>query len=841
MNTSEATWKEHLRSVIARVASTLLTNDEFNEVLNEVAQRGDSPVERVVISIARQDRPHETSFGTPLERDPDSQRTVDLSGEQAVLGKVKLWPKRGKSGLLAIGDAEQLTVELVEAFWKARLRDRASEMLSLTVPELHLIADRTVRAWVENLGSASLCFCDLDKFKDVNEKHGQSIGDQVILELGRVLEAFAPANSVVLHRSGDEYVVLVADRSPTSAVEAMYQIMTAVAQHDFKVGLPLSLSGGIAPQREALASTTWQVRELEAERALKPPGAGKQRGRASLPRREDGPAAPASSTNNLRLSVALARATLREQRPFDSPWLNAISRAAYAASSEEKSVQESVQQLVNWIAPALSSNVCVSSMPRREENYCASTFSSFDVAVAICHGVQRSLLEGPATNPLLGSEFTIAYGEDGSASVRVADHLIWSIGNSEPQDSLRFGEPLTAQPTCSSRGTQRAVAVKIGHDDLPVPKELFSEVLTIDDRPSRGGGLPDLWEAAIARLASLVVNDSNVTRVFVLGDKTNGAQTHARLSNVAQWMTDLDFITYKTGLNGSVIRAAAERLTDKVVFPNDDADLIKGLFELSLESHHFRCPDAEPMDEPRLLRRSLNMPQSGLASTDGCKVQTITDAFPIVLELVRMAESEESNCDQAGYRLREIMDFKLVLTDPSRDKVPPFYSKEAEQLEWYFQREFLAPDGLFAAPLRESNQLEPVLRHVANAVSDPKAQFATRRAILVIPHQIKVGADISPLGLISVRIVPRFLHGQVVLHFSYTWRTVEVIVGFPYSVYGSVRFAEHLLGEIRKNVSEEVAATIVMGSVSYIAHSLHLFVDDSVRNIARRIVNDASS
>ena len=109
----------------------------------------------------------------------------------------------------------------------------------------------------------------------------------------------------------------------------------------------------------------------------------------------------------------------------------------------------------------------------------------------------------------------------------------------------------------------------------------------------------------------------------------------------------------------------------------------------------------------------------------------------------------------------------------------------------------------------------------------------------MVPHDVTPGEEITPLGLVSVRIVPRFRGEIVDLKYSFTWRTVEALVGFPYSIYGSVRFSQHLTDLIRDLV-DDPEIEITPGPVSYIAHSLHIFMDDYGQNIARRIVNDAS-
>ena len=133
----------------------------------------------------------------------------------------------------------------------------------------------------------------------------------------------------------------------------------------------------------------------------------------------------------------------------------------------------------------------------------------------------------------------------------------------------------------------------------------------------------------------------------------------------------------------------------------------------------------------------------------------------------------------------------------------------------------------------------PCSRHLSAVVSGG-TKFATRRAILVVPHRIVAGEDLSPLGLVSVRLIPRFVGEVIRILYSFTWRTVEAFVGFPYSLYGSVGFAEHLTAELQARVATEQRRHVRMGEVSYIAHSLHMFMDAYGQNIARRIVDDAS-
>jgi hypothetical protein len=110
---------------------------------------------------------------------------------------------------------------------------------------------------------------------------------------------------------------------------------------------------------------------------------------------------------------------------------------------------------------------------------------------------------------------------------------------------------------------------------------------------------------------------------------------------------------------------------------------------------------------------------------------------------------------------------------------------------------------------------------------------------LLTYNELLSGDDVAPLGLVCVRVVPRISATKLRFDFSFVWRTVEVLVGFPYSLYGSVKFSEHLTSLLRKNLPTD-GNPIEMGEVSYTAQSLHMFTDEYGQIIARRIVNNAS-
>jgi len=63
-----------------------------------------------------------------------------------------------------------------------------------------------------------LLFFDLNKFKDVNDSLGHSVGDRLLIDITKRLQLIAPKKSVVARLGGDEFVMLVDGNDDPSAI-----------------------------------------------------------------------------------------------------------------------------------------------------------------------------------------------------------------------------------------------------------------------------------------------------------------------------------------------------------------------------------------------------------------------------------------------------------------------------------------------------------------------------------------------------------------------------------------------------------------------------------------------
>ena len=124
----------------------------------------------------------------------------------------------------AASDAEPRFIALLrdvsERKQAAERTHRLAYFDSLTgLPNRRMLLDRLAQA----LGAAThagrlgaLLFLDLDQFKHINDAHGHSAGDALLLQVAQRLRQTVPDADTVAHIRGDEFVVLAGDLSDQS-------------------------------------------------------------------------------------------------------------------------------------------------------------------------------------------------------------------------------------------------------------------------------------------------------------------------------------------------------------------------------------------------------------------------------------------------------------------------------------------------------------------------------------------------------------------------------------------------------------------------------------------------
>ena len=100
----------------------------------------------------------------------------------------------------------------------------------------------------DRLGQSAFLFIDIDRFKDVNDTLGHSVGDRLLVEIARRLQTHLGPDDVVSRYGGDEFVIMVADcgaeRAGRLANSIIESLLAPVGIENML--LPVSASLGIS-------------------------------------------------------------------------------------------------------------------------------------------------------------------------------------------------------------------------------------------------------------------------------------------------------------------------------------------------------------------------------------------------------------------------------------------------------------------------------------------------------------------------------------------------------------------------------------------------------------------
>jgi len=81
----------------------------------------------------------------------------------------------------------------------------------------------------------SMLLVDIDYFKKINDEHGHSTGDKVLVEIGKVMKECLRETDLVARVGGEEFGIFLPDTPEDGAYWVAERICTAVAKHNFFV------------------------------------------------------------------------------------------------------------------------------------------------------------------------------------------------------------------------------------------------------------------------------------------------------------------------------------------------------------------------------------------------------------------------------------------------------------------------------------------------------------------------------------------------------------------------------------------------------------------------------
>jgi diguanylate cyclase (GGDEF)-like protein len=134
----------------------------------------------------------------------------------------------------------------------ARTHDNALHDVLTGLPNRTLLLehlDHAVRRAIRSGKAAALLFVDLDGFKQFNDRHGHSRGDELLIAVTKRLSDTLRSGDILARLSGDEFVILCEDICGPAPVDVIAGRITRALDQPFDLGptrVSISASIGIA-------------------------------------------------------------------------------------------------------------------------------------------------------------------------------------------------------------------------------------------------------------------------------------------------------------------------------------------------------------------------------------------------------------------------------------------------------------------------------------------------------------------------------------------------------------------------------------------------------------------
>lgn len=711
----------------------------------------------------------------------------------------------------------------------------------------------------------SVVYIDLDNFRQVNNKFSHETGNHALRRVYSAMhETARKLQGLVFFDGGDEFIMIAPTTRESLIASSLADLRGNIRAIQFRkesdvhgesVEVSLDMTAGVVVRGVGDICSNINAIKTECEDLTKSVTNGglKKRGTINFEPRELSESAQQkliTIEQFFKLGIIISKSRLQAENPFTDDFLNLIAQRVAIVESESidsHKVATLIEELTSWFGKTVTT-----SHPQVDESGLLTNSSPSDqisehsIIVSIVHGL--SIVSSRINLETGAMPISIIWRSDtGEAAAVYGDHILWgTLKTADGASRLAYG-PVATSPVDAGTSHGAAILVQIGFPDDPrtvggnlFPEDAFISHVRVDARPAMNGGLPDFWQIALAQVVSHYARIEGGIRVLVWGHRAEETLTYARLTGTGEWNNDE--VAALTGLRSAEIQEIGLRLSSSVKTVKTADHLLDEVYDAYQAPNVMNYSRAITNQVPQgaLLPRAMAA-ATPLRQSEGIVCRTASIAYPLVIDTLRKSEDVRMPIDDADQELRELIAFKIKLTEPGQDPIPHYLRDNEKELRDYADRVLLDKAGLIRTFLEKDGQRLAFVRHLSGYFRSGAKHRSTRRACLVVPHHVDSSGDPKPLGLISVWATPRFEDGKRFIDFVFVWRTVEAFIGLPYSLYGSVRLAEALRDEIRDiSRGDEREGDIELGELTYVALSIHLGSDEFHMRVAKHIVDAAS-
>jgi len=134
------------------------------------------------------------------------------------------------------------------------------------LPNRRLFSDRLAQALAKarrSDASVAVCYLDLDGFKAVNDSYGHTVGDKLLVELSRRLQAVLRIDDTLARLGGDEFVLLL------SSISELHECQSALERVLLEVATPVEIEGKTVSVTASIGVTVYPADPVDADTLMR--------------------------------------------------------------------------------------------------------------------------------------------------------------------------------------------------------------------------------------------------------------------------------------------------------------------------------------------------------------------------------------------------------------------------------------------------------------------------------------------------------------------------------------------------------------------------------------------
>ena len=101
----------------------------------------------------------------------------------------------------------------------------------------------------------SIILLDIDNFKEINDRHGHSVGDRVLKQFAGLVSTHIRITDSLFRWGGEEFILLLPETSVENAEKIAENLRVIIEEHDFGIGEKMTCSFGVAGMKGGYQDT----------------------------------------------------------------------------------------------------------------------------------------------------------------------------------------------------------------------------------------------------------------------------------------------------------------------------------------------------------------------------------------------------------------------------------------------------------------------------------------------------------------------------------------------------------------------------------------------------------